>query len=86
MLGRLEMDIDDCIKTYWIMSETIFKKKSRLPLSWRGNIKGRFDSAVFEECIRKILETHGLSEAEPFNDGKDRCKVYARKYLSVICG
>jgi hypothetical protein len=78
------MNIDDCIKTYQIMSQTIFKKKSRLPLSLRGNLKGRFDSAVFEECIRKILNEHGLSDAEPFNDGKERCKVYARNSLPVI--
>ena len=74
MLGRLEMDVDECIEAYTSMFKTIFGKKG-LPVSIWGKIKGRFDSDVLEECIREILKERGLSEAEPFNDGKERCKV-----------
>lgn len=74
MLGRLEMDVEDCISAYTSMFETIFGKKG-LPVSIWGKIKGRFDSNVLEECIRAILKERGLSEAELFNDGKERCKV-----------
>ncbi|CZR68366.1 uncharacterized protein PAC_18265 [Phialocephala subalpina] len=74
MLGRLEMDIEDCIAAYTSMFETVFGKKG-LPVNIWGKVKGRFDSDVLEECIRKILKERGLSEAEPFNDGKERCKV-----------
>jgi hypothetical protein len=75
MLGRLEMDIDECIEAYTSMFEKIFGKKG-LPIDIRGKIKSRFDSTVFEQCIRKILKERGLSDEELFNDGKERCKVY----------
>lgn len=74
MLGRLEMDIDSCITAYTDMFKTIFGKKG-LPVNAWGKIKGRFDSIVLEECIRKILEDNGLSITEPFNDRRERCKV-----------
>jgi hypothetical protein len=75
MLGRLEMDVGECIDTYTNMFKTIFGKKG-LPVNMLGKIKGRFDSIVLEECIRGILEERGLSEAEPLSNGKDRgCKV-----------
>lgn len=75
MLGRLEMDIDDCIDTYTSMFKKIFGKKV-LPLNRWGKIKGRFDSKVLEECVLKIIKDAGMSETEPLNDGKERCKVY----------
>ena len=74
MLGRLEMDVDECIEAYTSMFETIFGKKG-LPVNMWGSIKGRFDSTVLEECIRKILKDRGLSERELLNDGNERCKV-----------
>lgn len=75
MLGRLEMDVDECINAYSSMFKRIFGKKG-LPVNMRGKIKGRFDSMVLEDCIREILEQRGLSSMEPFNDEKDRtCKV-----------
>lgn len=74
MLGRLEMDVDECIEAYTTMFETIFGKKS-LPVNIWGKVKGRFDSNVLEECIEKILKDRGLSKGELLNDGTDRCKV-----------
>ncbi|KAI9675964.1 MAG: hypothetical protein M1829_003202, partial [Trizodia sp. TS-e1964] len=75
MLGRLEMDVEDCIKAYTKMFKTVFSKKN-LPLSIWLKIKGRFKSSVLEECVREILKDYGLSGAEPLNDGKQRCKVF----------
>jgi hypothetical protein len=74
MLGRLEMDVDECIKVYTSMFETIFGKKG-LPVNIWGSIKGRFDSTTLEGCIRKILKDRGLSERELLNGGNERCKV-----------
>lgn len=74
MLGRLEMDVDECIEAYASMFETIFSKKG-LPVNMWGKIKGRFDSSILKDCIRKILTERGLSEGELLNDGKERCKV-----------
>jgi hypothetical protein len=74
MLGRLEMEIEECIDAYTSMFKTIFGKKG-LPVNILGKIKGRFDSLVLEECVKKILKKRELSEAEPLDDGKCRCKV-----------
>jgi hypothetical protein len=75
MLGRLEMDVDECIGVYTNMFTNVFGKKG-LRINMLGKIKGRFDSAVLEECIREILKERGILETEPFNNGKDRaCKV-----------
>ncbi|KAI9652351.1 MAG: hypothetical protein M1829_001664 [Trizodia sp. TS-e1964] len=74
MLGRLEMDVEECINAYTSMFGTIFKKKN-LPINFLGKIKGRFKSSVLEACIIDILRGLGLSENEALNDGKERCKV-----------
>jgi len=75
MLGRLEMDIDECINTYTNMFKNLFGK-TRLPVNFLGRIKGRFDSVVLEECVQEILKQRGLSETEPLSDEvKDGCKV-----------
>ncbi|KAG0650465.1 Kinesin light chain [Hyphodiscus hymeniophilus] len=58
MLGRLEMDIDDCITAYGSMFQTIFQRKD-----W------------FPGCVQQILKDLGYPIDEPFNDGKERCKV-----------
>ena len=74
MLGRLEMDVDECIEVYTRMFEAVFGKKG-LPVNMWGKLKGRFDSTVLEECIKIILTERGLPEGEPLNDEKERCKV-----------
>lgn len=74
MLGRLEMDVEECIDAYTTMFKTVFGKKG-LPVNMWGKVKGRFDSNVLEECIKKILKDRGLPEEELLNDGKERCKV-----------
>lgn len=68
------MDVDECIEVYTNLFQTIFGKKG-LPINMWGKVKGRFDSAILEECIKKILLERGLSDVEPLNDGKERCKV-----------
>lgn len=83
MLGRLEMDVDECIEEYTNMFETIFGRKG-LPMNMWGKIKGRFDSAVLEQCIKGILKKRGLAEDAFLNDGKERCKVYAFLFLQCL--
>lgn len=74
MLGRLEMDVDECIDVYTSMFKTIFGKKG-LPVNMFGKIKGRFDSIMLEDCVTGILKQRGLSKTEPLIDEKDRCRV-----------
>jgi hypothetical protein len=74
MLGRLEMDVDECIDAYTSMFKTIFGKNG-LPVNMFGKIKGRFDSIVLEKCVEGILKRRGLSKIEPLIDENDRCRV-----------
>ncbi|OJD18067.1 hypothetical protein AJ78_01897 [Emergomyces pasteurianus Ep9510] len=76
MLGRLEMDVDQCIAEYSRMIQQIFKKKS-FPIDWKGKIKGRFDTGVLTNSLQETLQSLGLSGADFLNDGKERrCRVF----------
>jgi hypothetical protein len=40
MLGRLEMDVDECISAYKDLMKAVFEEKlRRVPVSWRGSTK-----------------------------------------------
>ncbi len=76
MLGRLEMDVDQCIEAYSTMMGQIFGKKS-LSLDWRGRIKGRYDTQKLAESIELTMNSLGFPKDEVLNDGKERlCRVY----------
>ena len=77
MLGRLEMDVDECISEYTELIQTIFDEKSRrLPISWKGMTKAQFDSTRLESAVKKVITKQGVSETGLFNDGTARgCKV-----------
>ncbi|KAF7508686.1 hypothetical protein GJ744_008933 [Endocarpon pusillum] len=76
MLGRLGMDVDECITEYQRMISQIFKKK-HLPIDWRGRLKGRFDTQVLIDSIMETMSTCNVSEAERLDSGKEKaCKVF----------
>lgn len=77
MLGRLEMDVDQCIEAYNELSETVFGEKlNRIPMSWRAKTVPRFDSAKLEQAVRKVLRQVGEEEDALFDDKKERsCKT-----------
>jgi hypothetical protein len=73
MLGRLEMDIDQCILAYSDLAEAVFgQRKSRLPFNIKGKVKAQFDSSKLEKAIRKTIQDSGISETELFNDRTER--------------
>lgn len=75
MLGRLQMDVDECIVEYTQLLKSIFEK-SGLPINIKGKIKGRFDSTVLESAIKQTIAARGLDTDKPLNDGEERgCKV-----------
>ncbi|OGM48646.1 hypothetical protein ABOM_002049 [Aspergillus bombycis] len=78
MLGRLEMDVDECIEKYTSLMEEVFRKQRVwLPFNWRGNIEARFDSDRLAYAVKQVvLEKEGV-ETSPLDDGKsNRCKVF----------
>lgn len=73
MLGRLEMDVDECIAAYTEFASDVFSEKaSRVPISFKGDIKARFDSKRLSNAIQKILACKGLTENDLLNDGAAR--------------
>jgi hypothetical protein len=73
MLGRLGMDVDQCILAYNGLAEAVFGEKiTRLPFNIWGKVEARFDSAKLEKAIRKTIKDNGISETELLNDGTKR--------------
>lgn len=73
MLGRLEMNVDECIKAYTKLAEAVFsQKKSRLPISLKGKVKAQFDFSKLEKAIRETIKGSGISETDLYNDGNER--------------
>ncbi|KAJ5207451.1 FabD/lysophospholipase-like protein [Penicillium cf. griseofulvum] len=78
MLGRLEMDIDDCIMAYIKLMKMIFDKPSKRGLlSIFGKIEPRFDANKLENAINEVINNHGAKPTDLFNDQADRsCRVF----------
>jgi hypothetical protein len=77
MLGRLEMDIGDCISAYTDLMETVFTKQlGRSPLSFTGTIRSRFDTKKLKSAVEQVIIRIGASVTDLFNDGRPhRCRV-----------
>lgn len=72
MLGRLEMDVDECIKAYSELAKDVFGEKlSSFPFNFKGDVKARFNSAKLEKAVRKVVQSRA-SEEDLLNDGKER--------------
>lgn len=62
MLGRLEMSVDECIKTYTELSKDVFHKTRRIPIGFKGDLKERYDSEALEQAVKKVLRNRGVDE------------------------
>ncbi|RMZ90279.1 hypothetical protein DV736_g2495, partial [Chaetothyriales sp. CBS 134916] len=78
MLGRLEMDVDECITAYTQLIKNVFEEKAhRTPFSWSGRVQARFDNGKLKAAIEEVITRQGYSPTELFNDGKPRgCRVF----------
>lgn len=79
MLGRLEMDVDECIMAYVKLMKKIFEK----PLKWShlksllSKIESQFDANKLEDAISEVIYGCGTSIIEPFsNQTEHGCRVY----------
>lgn len=74
MLGRLEMDVDECIDAYSdLAAVVVFGERLRsIPINFKGDITARFDSAKLESAIQKVVEDSGVSKQDLFNNGTER--------------
>ncbi|RJE23415.1 hypothetical protein PHISCL_04223, partial [Aspergillus sclerotialis] len=91
MLGRLEMDVDECIAAYSDLAAAVFGERLRsIPVNFKGNITARFDSAKLESAIQKVVEYSGASNQDLFNDGTERgCRTFVctadRHTKDIVC-
>jgi hypothetical protein len=67
------MDVDQCIAAYSNLAEAVFGKKlSFIPIHISGKLKSRFDSAILESAIRKVVTQSGASDRDLLNDRAQR--------------
>ncbi|OQE26123.1 hypothetical protein PENFLA_c007G06998 [Penicillium flavigenum] len=78
MLGRLEMDVDECIMAYVMLMKMIFDKPSKRGVSSIfGKIKPQFDANKLESAINEVINNRGAKPSDLFNDQTDRgCRVF----------
>lgn len=78
MLGRLDMNIDECISAYSELMQTVFGDKANsIPVDWSGNIKPQYDSRKLKAAVDHVIKRTGLEPDDPMNDGKPRrCRVF----------
>jgi len=75
MLGRLRMNIHECIEAYLSLSDRIFQKK-RHRVTIRGKIQGRFDSEELAQAVRDVITAKGQQEDVLLEDmSENACKV-----------
>lgn len=85
MLGRLEMDVDECISAYTELMGTVFDKKLRSRrLSISGDVQAQFDSQRLRAAIESVIIKTGRLPDEPFNKGElSGCGVYIFPHVSI---
>ncbi|KAJ5404524.1 Patatin/Phospholipase A2-related protein [Penicillium cosmopolitanum] len=78
MLGRLEMDIDECLKAYNHLMTFIFSEKiNNLPVGWSGNIQAQYDSRRLKSAIEDVIIQAGASLNDLMKDGITRkCRAF----------
>lgn len=76
MLGRLKMDVAECIVEYQKLSANVFTKCHHR-INLKGNLQGRFDHKALEVGIKDLLRRRGLDEDELLKEpnGNSRCKT-----------
>ncbi|KAI7762647.1 hypothetical protein LZL87_008993 [Fusarium oxysporum] len=80
MLGRLQMDVDECISAYNDLIKVVFSKEARVHQSkfnLLGQTQARFDSGGLKDAIEKTLRDRGLSPTDDMVDSHESgCKVF----------
>ncbi|KAE8357465.1 phospholipase [Aspergillus caelatus] len=56
MLGRLKMNIQDCLEVYTGWMGSIFKPKHWIRVGWTGQIISKYDSEKLENAIKDVLK------------------------------
>ncbi|KAF2148035.1 phospholipase, patatin family protein [Myriangium duriaei CBS 260.36] len=79
MLGRLQLDVDDCIELWSQLVPEVFALPPfyRLPISITGNVQPKYDSNILDSCIRDVMLRRGLTAEETLlDDSPRRCRSF----------
>lgn len=75
MLGRLRMSVAECITTYLLLSNRVFRKKQHR-VTVKGKVQGRFDSEELGRAVKEVVKQQGLPEDALLKDAPEAgCKV-----------
>lgn len=75
MLGRLHMDVDECIEAYIRLADRVFKKTGP-PLNLCCRVQSRFNTKALEQEINGIVRRYTGSENSVLhNEDTTSCKV-----------
>jgi hypothetical protein len=70
------MSVQQCIRAYISLSEKVFQKQHRHPVTIRGKIQGRFDSKALEQAAKDLLREQHLEDNALLKDPVEgNCKV-----------
>ncbi|KAK3060117.1 hypothetical protein LTR53_020218, partial [Teratosphaeriaceae sp. CCFEE 6253] len=78
MLGRLGMDVEQCIEAYKDMMTGIFQQSkpakmwAMIPVGATGKIKPSFSSAKLRDAVATLCSQRGVDATDRLNDGVDR--------------
>ena len=75
MLGRLQMDVDDCIEAYVRLADRVFKKTGP-PLDLCCQVQSRFNTKALEQEIKGLVRRQtGTENSLLKNEDDASCKV-----------
>lgn len=74
MLGRLKMDVDQCIDAYWSLSNKMLSSDSRLGAMLKTMSRSS-NGGKLDEVLRNMLRQHGYDEKTLLKDPGNPCKV-----------
>ncbi|KAG5784385.1 hypothetical protein H9Q73_001997 [Fusarium xylarioides] len=88
MLGRLRMEVDECISAYNDLIKVVFNDKARVhqsKVSLLGQTQARFDSGGLKAAIEKTLKDRGLSPTDSMvNRPEPDCKISYASHKSSL--
>ena len=81
MLGRLGMDVDECITAYNELTREVFgstRHLVRMPVNMKGEISSIYDSQKLRNAIERVLESRNVPKTELLNNHAEtsgRCRT-----------
>ena len=75
MLGRLKMDVQQCIEAYRSLSSEAFTRIHHSPVNAKAKVQAAFSSANLEAAVKHILVNQGYREDALLKDTDEGCRV-----------